>query len=68
MTIEQTRGFKMEVEHYTNLAKEWMYTTRKDEVKNSIYRMEKMRGREYTNKVIAKCNQKLKVKFYEKIA
>jgi hypothetical protein len=45
-----------------------MYTTRKQEIKNSIHRLEKIRGKDYVNKLVAKCNQKLKVAFYEKIA
>lgn len=66
MTITQTSYFKEDTKHYTNLAKEWMYTSRKNEIKNSIHRLESLRGRDYVNKLIAKCNQCLKVSFYEK--
>lgn len=66
MNITQTSYFHDDCTHYTNLAKEWMYTTRKNEIRESIHRLERLRGRDYVNKLIAKCNQKLKVKFYEK--
>ena len=68
MNITQTKAFIQDTEHYTNIAKEWMHTTRKQEIKNSIHRLEKLRGKDYVNKLVAKCNQKLKVAFYEKIA
>lgn len=64
MNFTQTHSFKMDVDHYTNIAKEWMYTTRKEEIQNTIFRVEKYRGRDYAKKLAAKCNQKLKVKFY----
>lgn len=66
MNITQTKIFNDDVKHYCNLAKEWMYTTRKQEIKNSIHRLEKIRGKDYVNKLISKCNQCLKVAFYEK--
>ena len=64
MTITQTRYFAEDAEHYTNLAKDYMYTNRKEEIRQSIFRLEKMRGRQYVKKLAGKCNQKLKMKFY----
>ena len=51
MNITQTNAFIQDVNHYTSIAKEWMYTTRKQEIKNSIYRLEKLRGKDYVNKL-----------------
>ena len=64
MKITQTRAFIEDSEHYTRLAKDYMYTSRKEEIRQSIKRLERMRGAEYVRKLSAKCNQKLKVKFY----
>lgn len=68
MKITQTSYFIDDCRHYTKLAQEAMYTTKKDDIKKSIYRLERLRGKEYVNTLIAKCNQKLKCRFYEKIA
>lgn len=64
MNITQTKYFKEDAEHYTKLAKDYMYTNRRDEIRMSILRLDHLRGKEYTDKLIAKCNQKLKMKFY----
>jgi hypothetical protein len=65
MTVYQTKFFRDDVEHYTNLALEYRYTTARDDIKQSIFRLEKLRGKEYVKKLAAKCNQKAKMKFYE---
>jgi len=64
MNITQTSYFREDVKHYTELAKEYMYTTRKEETRNSIKRLVSLRGADYVKKLSAKCNQCLKVKFY----
>lgn len=64
MKITQTSYFKEDAEHYTNIAKAWMYTGKREEVKESIKRLERLRGIEYVKALAAKCNQKLKLKFY----
>lgn len=64
MTFRQTTYFKEDVNHYTAIAREWMYTTRKEEVRQSIQRLEHIRGKEYVKALSGKCNQILKVKFY----
>ena len=66
MKIEQTSYFKDDLKHYIRLAQEYMHTTRKDEIKASIYRLDRLRNADYTNKLAAKCNQDLHVKFYER--
>lgn len=68
MKITQTTFFINDCNHYTKLAKEWMYTTKKEDIKKSIYRLERLRGKDYVNLLVAKCNQKLKKSFYEKLA
>ena len=68
MDITKTSYFLQDVKHYTSIAQSWMYTTRKNEIKESIHRLERLRGKDYVNKLVAKCNQKLKIAFYEKIA
>jgi len=64
MKVTQTRFFKEDADHYTKIALDWMYTTRADEIRESIKRLETLRGREYVKALAAKCNQRLKVKFY----
>lgn len=64
MTFRQTGYFKDDVDHYTKIAQEWMYTTKSDEIKQSIHRLERLRGKEYVKALAGKCNQKLKTKFY----
>lgn len=64
MKITQTRYFFDDAEHYTRLAKDYMYTNKKEEIRESIKQLERLRGKEYVKKLSAKCNQKLKVKFY----
>lgn len=66
MKVEQTQYFKEDVEHFTKLAKEWMYTTNKEKIRASILKLDGLRNSSYTDKVIAKCNQKLHMKFYER--
>lgn len=64
MNFTQTSYFHEDVKHYTRLAKDYMYTTRKEEIRDSIKRVALFRGSEYAKKLSAKCNQCLKVKFY----
>ena len=64
MTITQTRCFKEDAEHYTDLAKKYMYTSMKQEIAESILKLEHLRGRDYVKALAAKCNQKLRKKFY----
>ena len=64
MTITQTRHFKEDVEHFTALAKRHMYTNMKEETQQYIFRLEKLRGKEYIKLLAGKCNQKLHKKFY----
>ncbi len=64
MNITQTSFFHEDVKHYTQLAKDYMYTTRKEEIRNGIKRLTSLRGADYVKKLSAKCNQCLKVKFY----
>jgi len=64
MTFRQTGYFKDDVEHYTKIAMEWRYTSRADEIRQSIHRLERLRGKEYVKTLAGKCNQKLKTKFY----
>lgn len=64
MTVTQTRYFRDDVEHYTALAKAHMYTSRKEEIQKSIFKLEGIRGKQYVKTLAGKCNQKLKKKFY----
>ena len=64
MTITQTKYYREDAEHYTRLAAEYMYTNRADEIRQSINRLETLRGPAYIKALKAKCNQKLKRKFY----
>ena len=64
MNITQTSYFIDDTRHFTEIALEHMHTTRADEIKQSINRLERLRGKEYVKKLAAKCNQKLKCKFY----
>ena len=41
-----------------------MYTTAKEETRLAILKLDRVRGKDYTDKLMAKCNQKLKTKFY----
>lgn len=65
MTIYQTHIFTDDVEHYTKLALEYRYTSAREDIQKSIFRLEPLRGKEYVKKLAAKCNQKIKDKFYE---
>lgn len=65
MKITQTSYFMDDVKHYTQLAQDTMYTTARDATKANIYRLEKLRGKAYIKALAGKCNQKLKVRFYE---
>lgn len=64
MKATQTAYFMEDVKHYTRIATEWKNTTRADEIRQSIHRLEKLRGKDYVKALAGKCNQKLKLKFY----
>lgn len=65
MKITQTAYFKEDVDHYTQIAAEWKNTTKAEEIRQSIHRLEAIRGKAYIKALAGKCNQKLKVRFYE---
>lgn len=64
MTITQTSYFLEDVKHYTQLAIDYRHTSRRDDIRRALYRLDNLRGREYSDKVAAKANQKAKHKFY----
>lgn len=64
MKIEQTAYFKDDANHYTKLATEYQHTTRRDDIRRSLYKLERLRGREYVDKLASKCNQRAKARFY----
>lgn len=64
MNITQTRFFKEDCDHYTKLALDYMYSSNREEIANSIKRLEHLRGRDYVKALAAKCNQRAKKKFY----
>ena len=68
MKITQTRFFKEDADHYTRLALSWMYTTKAEETRAALYRLDRLRGKEYSDTLAAKCNQKLKARFYYRTA
>ena len=68
MKITQTAFFKDDAEHYTKLALDWMHTTKAEEIRAALYRLDRMRGRSYTDALDTKCNQKLKARFYYRTA
>ena len=64
MTLTQTRYFQEDAEHYTQIARAYMYTSRREEIAHSIFKLEPLRGRQYVKTLAAKCNQRLKTRFY----
>lgn len=69
MTVEQTKWFRIEVENYVRIGKEYRFIIGREQIaKDMVMRTAQYRGVEATNKVMAKANQKLRFKFYEKIA
>lgn len=68
MTIEQTKWFKMEVDHLVKFGKENRYMVGREQMaKELVLRTAHYRGADVTNKLIAKANQRLHFKFYEKV-
>lgn len=64
MNITQTSYFLDDLKHYTKLINDYKYSSNRDDIRRSLYRLEKLRGREYCDKLAAKANQKAKYKFY----
>lgn len=64
MRIDQTGFFNDDIKHYYKLAKDHLYTSRKDDIRKSLYKLETVRGAAYCDKLAAKINQKLKKRYY----
>ena len=64
MKIEQTAFFIDDTKHYYNIAKDHIHTSKKGDIRRSLYKLEKIRGAAYCDKLAAKVNQKLRNKFY----
>lgn len=65
MKIEQTNAFKIDVEHFVKIAKEYQYISgREQTASEALQRIIKYRGAEYARKVAAKVNQKARYKFF----
>ena len=60
--IEDTEYFQDDVKHYTNVALEWMFTTAKDDIKQKFYKLDRLRGKDYADKVAKACNKQIKKK------
>lgn len=68
MNITQTRFFKEDAEHYTRLALAYQYTNKAEEIRAALYKLDRLRGKDYSDKLAAKCNQKAKTRFYYRTA
>lgn len=64
MTIYQTSYFMEDVKHYTKLANDYKYSSNRSEIRRALYKLDKLRGAAYSDKVAAKANQAAKNKFY----
>lgn len=65
MTIEQTKGFRMDVEHMAHLVDEYRYTCNCDRLfAEHLQKVVKYRGKDYAIKAAKKANQKAKHKAY----
>ena len=60
--VEDTSYFKDDVKHYVDVALEWMFTTKKDEIKQKFYKLDRLRGKDYSDKVAKACNKQIKKK------
>ena len=60
--VEDTSYFKDDVKHYVDVALEWMFTTKKDEIKQKFYKLDRFRGKDYSDKVAKACNKQIKKK------
>ena len=65
MTIEQTKGFIMDVEHMARLIDEYKYNVGAAEFfANHLRRLAKFRGKDYAIKAAKKANKKAKRKAF----
>ena len=65
MTVEQTRWFREEVEHMVEMANNWRFTSKWDDIMNDhMMNLARLRGQQAAKKAAAKANQRLHAKVY----
>jgi hypothetical protein len=66
MTVEQTRWFREEVEHFAHIGEEYRHTTNRDEIRDDlIQKTVRLRGKSATIMICKRANQKLHHQFYD---